>query len=81
MKGHNVELWILSTDEARAKHPELFGPDSDDQYFNEIAAHGNDHWVDFWPDLVAIVLVNGRVFMSSNASEWWVKEHDLDCSA
>lgn len=77
--AHAFELWILTTDEARAKHPELFTEDIDDgEFFKEIPAHGNADWVDFWPTLVAVVLVNGRIFMALNASEWWVKEHGLD---
>lgn len=64
--------YLLTQDQARRQFPSLFEGDIDeDPYFNELGAHGNANWVDYWPDLVLIVATTtGRVVVSSNASEW-----------
>jgi hypothetical protein len=65
---------LLARDAAREQFPDLFECDEDDRYFNELGAHGNARWVDYWPDLVMIVCnAVGDVVMTSNASEWWMK--------
>jgi hypothetical protein len=68
LRGWTVQL--LTGDQARAEAPDLFTED-DGPYFNELSAHGNAVWVDYWPDLVLLVRnAKGEVAVASNASEW-----------
>jgi hypothetical protein len=68
----DASVQILTGAQARTEVPELFGDDTEDvSYFNDLGAHGNAHWVDYWPDFVAVVRTrDGRVLMASNASDW-----------
>ena len=63
---------ILTGEQARTELPNLFVDDPvDGQSFNEVPAHGNANWVDFWPDLLLVVRnPDGDVLMASNASRW-----------
>jgi hypothetical protein len=68
----DADVQILTGAQARAEVPDLFEVDTEDvSYFNDLGAHGNAHWGDYEPDLVAVVRTrDGRVLMASNASDW-----------
>lgn len=73
LPGWTVRL--LSGESARQEFPDLFIEDDGAPYFNELAAHGNARWEDYWPDLVLVVLnPAGEVAVASNASEWHMRD-------
>jgi hypothetical protein len=79
-------IYVLTGEQARREAPELFDEhESGEQYFNELSAHGNAHWVDYWPELVVLVRnLAGTVALALNASAWhlealgWLPESGVD---
>ena len=65
------KIHILTLDQARTGLPELFSGDPDEPYFNELGAHGNAEWVDYWPEMIVVVRApDGTILLASNASAW-----------
>lgn len=64
----------LTRESARTAFPALFEGDEHEPYFNELGAHGNNHWIDSWPDEVVVVAAHdGRVIMACNAASWHMR--------
>lgn len=67
----DATVLLLTQTQAREQFPNLFEVNDGEEYFNELPAHGNATWVDYWPDMVLIVrAATGDPVVALNASAW-----------